>query len=225
MDPREILSRLSEKYENCQSYSDCGVADFLDIGQSNERILFRTTFARPDGFQFEWQDHGPCRGKSENFSILCSMHGVTCTLNRWGLEKKRNLAESISGAAGCSAGAAHYVPALLMHEILDESRHWLKLSGLRLIGSELINQTECYVVRGRWFNNDDCTLWVSMTDDTLRRVRREVYFSAEETILHPERKMVMMYSFSDVYFDQVTGSEQFACPDPECKTHRTRMIA
>ena len=219
MKPQEILQRVSEKYSRCQSYSDCGVADFPNVDEVDERLLFRTYFSRSDRFRFEWQDYGPCRGKSETFSVLCSRDGSTCTLSPLGMEKNRNLADSISGATGCSAGAARYVPTLLMNvDVFREIPPWLELSQLIVTGTELLDDRDCYVVNGVWYNSEAFTLWIATTDFSLRRVKRDVYTSPEDKLLHPYQ-LPFVYSFSDVCFDQVISIERFRCPDSECKSH------
>jgi hypothetical protein len=173
MNATETLKRLADKYSQCKSYADYGIVDFDDVNQKKQQIEFKTEFVRPDYFTFEWQDYGPRRGKSERFSMLWSDAMKTLIRQDTGkvvLEEQPNLRRAVAGATGCSAGAAHLVPALLMEEIRADSRHVLQLTGVELISEDFFEGHNCYVLSGSLFKERDYVLWVSVDDFSLRRV-------------------------------------------------------
>lgn len=229
MEPSQILQNLADKYARCRAYSDCGIVDFDDVKGNKEQIEFKTHFIRPKYFSFEWQDYGPRRGKSTDFSVLWSMNNETVTQYQWGVEEKQILRMAIAGATGCSAGSAHIVPALLLEEIRQESKHLLQLTDLELLQNEELHEKDCYVLKGSIFKHHDHTLWISARDFELIRVYVDKSWTAEESerehnallantdlmaqltekgiapptkMKHKDTRFVTLYTYREVCFDQ-----------------------
>jgi hypothetical protein len=184
MKPTEILHLVGKKYSECHSYSDSGFVDFDDVHQQRQQIEFRTAFIRPDYLKFEWQDYGPRRGKSERFSTVWSSGNKT--LMRWDtskvlVEEEPSLRLAIAGATGCSAGAAHIVPALLIDELRTDCKHLLLLTDVELSEQVLEGNQKCYVLKGSLFKNGDHTLWISTSHFGLRRIRIDQSRTIEES--------------------------------------------
>ena len=157
---------------------------FSDVKGNSEIIKFRTQFVRSEYFCFEWQDYGPNRGKSESFSSIWSDPKTTyfCWHRRsLVVQEEENLQMAICGATGCSAGGAHIVPELLLEEIRTDSKHLLTLSDPVLIGVEEQENEECYAVQGSLFMPNDHIFWISKSSFALRRVRRDMSITAEES--------------------------------------------
>lgn len=229
MEPSQILQGLADKYAQCRTYSDNGVVDFDDVKGNKEQIDFKTHFIRPQHFSFEWQDYGPRRGKSTEFSLLWSMNSETLTRYQWGIEEKQDLRMAIAGATGGSAGAAHIVPALLLEEIRLESKHLLQLGDLQLLQNEELDGKDCYVLKGSIFKHHDHTLWISIKDFALIGVYVDKSWTAEESerdhnallantelmarltekgiappteMKHKDTRFVTLYTYKDVCFDR-----------------------
>lgn len=120
MKASQILERTAVKYANCLSYSDSGLVEFDTPDDLHETICFRTRFERPSLFTFEWQDYGPNRGKTEEYSLLWSVNGEAETIYRRGNHEKtmaNPLPQAIAGATGASAGAAHLISSLLIEDV------------------------------------------------------------------------------------------------------------
>jgi len=184
MNAIEIFERVRETYLKCSSYADCGVVEFDDGPQKKQHIEFKTEFIRPDYFTFEWQDYGPRRGKSEGFSSLWSYGAKTILrldTNKVVEEEQTNLRLAIAGATGCSAGAAHIVPPLLLDELQVNSRHLFQLTDLSIVRQEVLEAVQCYVLRGSLFKDGDHLLWVSAADFHLVRVHSNKAWTAEES--------------------------------------------
>lgn len=182
MTPEEVLSRLAEKYAKCRSYSDSGVVEFDDVRGNREQLRFRTEFVRPDYFRFEWQDYGPNRGKSESFSTVWSNGDTHFVLFDWKnmeLVSQQSLQLAIAAATGCSAGAAHVVPALLLNELRIDCKHLLQLTDLEMTQEDL-GDNHFYVLKGSLFRKDDHILWVMASDFSLRRVTEDHSKTAAE---------------------------------------------
>jgi len=104
MKASQILERTAEKYANCLNYCDSGLVEFDTPDDLHETICFRTRFERPSLFTFEWQDYGPNRGKTEEYSLLWSVNGEAETVAgdikaqdfgrfQWELARKMKLME------------------------------------------------------------------------------------------------------------------------------------
>ncbi len=229
MEPSHILRCVADKYARCLSYSDCGIVDFDDVEGKKEQLEFRTHFIRPKYFCFEWQDYGPRRGKSTDFSMLWSMSGETLTRYQWGIEDKDNLHLAVCGATGCSAGAANLVPSLLVEEIREGSNHLLRLADLKLLRNEKMNEQDCYVLQGTLHKSGDHILWISAEDFVVLRVYVDMSRTAEESekehnellanselmaqleemgiappteMNHKDTSLVAQYTYADVRFDE-----------------------
>ncbi len=181
MDPGDILQRLADRYSQCRSYSDSGMASFNTVQNKQERIDFRTRFIRPDYFCFEWQDYGPRRGKSEEFSMIWSNTKEIVRSSPHGLEQVENLRMAIAGATGSSAGAAHIVSSLLFDEVRSNSKNILNLVELEVLREEVLEGQNAYVLRGSLFKKGDHLLWVSTNDFSLVRVLQDKSRTAAES--------------------------------------------
>ena len=169
MNARQILQNLSTKYAQCVTYSDSGRVKF----DGDQEIQFRTEFARPDFLIFEWQDYGPRRGKSPSFSTLRTENGKTGitwnTNSQKCFEEQPSLNIAVARATGCSAGAAHKIPALLMDELRIGSKTLLEISKIELT-EEILNDHACYSLVGSLLGENDYRLWVSKQDFALQKL-------------------------------------------------------
>jgi hypothetical protein len=228
MEASLILQNLADRYSQCHTYSDSGIVDFDDVHGKKEQIEFRTCFIRPGYFSFEWQDYGPNRGKSTDFSTLWSMDGKIRTPRRWGVKENKSLSMAIAGATGCSAGSAHIVPPLLLEDLRRESKHLLQLTDLQVLRNEVLDDSEYYVLQGALFKPGDHILWISTNDFALHRVYVDHSSTAEESrreyeeivadkklmallsekgmalptnIEHKDRRSTAQYTYSKICFD------------------------
>lgn len=116
MKPEEIIENVRKKYRECSSYTDEGHADVVWTEGESVTVNFKTFFHRPGRFRSEWQDFGPNRGKTDEFSLLCIDQDETFMCR-----KTRNKSEvtqppldiTLARATGCSAGAATLIFWLL----------------------------------------------------------------------------------------------------------------
>lgn len=183
MNAKDVHERVLEKYQSCSSYSDFGMVDFDNVHEQPETLQFRTSFIRPNYLIFEWQDYGPRRGKSQEFSQLWSKNGRTKTRMPWGLKESESLHLGIAGATGCSAGAASVIPDLLLPE--TNSKGFTQLSELDL-DPQGLETDDCYVLRGTLFKYLDHTVWISKIDFSIRRLRHDRSWTAAESKLEYE---------------------------------------
>jgi|GEM_PF-1368687 len=217
MDPTDILQGVAERYSQCRSYVDSGLAEFDDMNQKRERIEFKTEFVRPDYIRFEWQDYGPRRGKSERFSMLWSngeKHIMRLNNNKPSFADQPSLGMAVAGATGCSAGAAHIVPALLLDELRTDCKHLLLLTDLEVLPEEPLDGLNCYVLKGSLLKAGDHVLWISKNDFCLRRVRSDRSSTAEES----ERQ----HKALTANIDLMTRLTERGIAPPKEMTHRDR---
>jgi hypothetical protein len=206
MKATEILNRLVDRYSSCRSYSDEGRVDFLDAYGHQEQIRFRTKFAAPNLLRFEWQDYGPRRGKSSEFSTLLIRENTATVHYTWDPEVSHGtISMAISGVTGCSAAAASIVLPLLCERDSHDPRghHLFEITAPTVAGPEMVDGSRCHSVTGKWFNGDEITLWIDASDYSLKRARRRDFDGLDD-----------IYTFSHVTFDEIIPPKLF---DPSNK--------
>jgi hypothetical protein len=109
----EIVAHMARTYAFCSSYQDTG-----QMTDSSGKISFRTAFARPDRFYFDFTDFA---ATPPEHSLLwknkSGVHDWFTSRPRIGTEE--SLRNGIGGATGASMGIASTVPSLLFPEEMD----------------------------------------------------------------------------------------------------------
>jgi hypothetical protein len=177
-DATEIMEQLAKKYAGCQTYSDSGYV--FKWGEGDEKgdepeLTFKTFFARPSKFRFEWQE-------GDNFNIIWCDGIQSYSLYHWDKkqENRESLSRAIAGATGVSSGAAHAVPALLISRVRATSNHLLRLKDCQVKGSDTLDGIDCHLIVGSAQRNSDTIILVSKTDFSLRRIREFSVITIEE---------------------------------------------
>lgn len=184
MDADEIIQKVEQKYSTCLSYRDRGLAFFNVPNGEKDVLQFRTLFKRPDHLVFQWQDFGPRRGKSEEFSTLWSLAGETW--RRWitksgvSTEKMESLSLAQAGAVGCSAGAAGIAVSALMPELRDSFERLLGLDNFQIDGSEIIGHDVCHIIKASGRRNRNNYLWISTKDFSIKKFLCDMSRTAAE---------------------------------------------
>lgn len=229
MNAESLLERMAEKYASCRTYADSGVAQFNSPVGEKERLEFRTLFIRPGYLSFEWQDYGPRRGKSTDFSVLWSEDGIHRVKYIWGVEEIDSLSLAIAGATGCSSAAASVVTSLLLVELQESSKHLLTLSDLEIKGEDVLDGICCFVLNGSLLKRSDTTLLIAKDDFSIRRCVEDRSLTADESKLqhdalladgenmarlreagielpvemkHSDTRLLLEYDFKTVSFDE-----------------------
>ncbi len=171
---QSIIEKMAAQYANASSYQDIGVVEDVKGeggGQRETVIKFKTFFARPHFFRFEWTDRSIVTSE-ERLNVIWNDGKQTYSYYSWGdagVEKKEDLSLGIAGATGISRGAAHVIPALLMEEVsgfrLTETKN------VSLLGEEKFEGEDCYIVRGYHPHNFPIDMWISKRDFLLRKVK------------------------------------------------------
>lgn len=170
---KAIVERMAAQYAQAASYQDTGVV--IDEGENQDRpvIKFKTYFARPQLFRFEWLDYFIGTGK-ERLSVVWNDGQQTYNYHSWsdeGVEKIKNLGLGIAGATGISRGAAHLIPALLLEEEIVGGFRLIEMARLSLRGAEKFEGEDCYLIRGYHPMNFPIDMWISKRDFLLRKIR------------------------------------------------------
>lgn len=173
MDADQIIQNVEQKYTTCHSYRDRGMV-FFDAPNGEKDVLqFRTLFKRPDHLVFQWQDYGPRRGKTEEFSTLWTLAGETWVRKVQGsgvsTERMESLSLAQAGAVGCSAGAAGIVISALMPELRDNFNTLLGLDDFRINGSEIMGNIPCHMIKASGRRNRSNYLWISTKDFSIQK--------------------------------------------------------
>lgn len=168
----QVVAKMAKQYAGVRSYQDTGVVQTISSqpnGQAevDEIIAFKTYFARPIQFRFEWiEDNYP----PPNFNIIWSDGRETFTY--WEpnpVEKEEDISRGIAGATGVSRGSAHTVSVLLL-EVVSGFR-LTEMKNISLVREEQFEGEDCFVVRGFHPFGFPIDLWISKNDFLLRKTR------------------------------------------------------
>ena len=205
MNAPDVLRNVADQYSSCFSYSDEGRVDFIDANGQREYILFKTRFVRPDRIRFDWQDYGPSRGKSEAFSSFVANSDTGRVTYTWDPNiSEGDVLRACSEVNGCSAGAVRVVlPLLDPRQAKPPGHHYLEITDARLADQALVGDSMCHVVTGSWFNGDELTLWVAISDCGIRRVNRKSM----------NGYLNQFYTYNKVSFDGEIASNSFNIGD------------
>lgn len=192
--PRAIIRRMIDRYARASSYQDTGevrlvAADPSSLGDAGGRdsagrasreaplVSFRTYFARPRMFRFDW------KGLSGNASREATTWSDGRRVYSWApepassdgsftLSREASLSSAMEGARGSSAGAAYNVTSLLMRGAGPDSfaDYLGAMKELTLLGDEVLDGETCYVIRGKIFGHP-WMLWVGKDSRLLRKTR------------------------------------------------------
>lgn len=171
---QSIIEKMAAQYANASSYQDTGVVEDVKgegAGQRETVKKFKTFFARPHFFRFEWTDRLPSTTE-ETLNVVWNDGKQTYSYYSWsdqGIEKKEYLSLGIAGATGISRGSAHVIPALLMEEV--GGFRLTETSKLSLLGEEKFEGEDCYIVRGYHPHDFPIDMWISKRDFLLRKVK------------------------------------------------------
>jgi hypothetical protein len=150
----QILARMGAVYAGCRSYRDTGTVRTRFPGppglpEFETEQPFRTAFARPDRFRFEFSYTHPGRTTRHWYVVHTAGDEVrTWWDERPGIERPESLGLALAAAAGVSHGAAHTVPALLMPDAVG-GRRLTDLAELARLEDGDLGGAGCYRLRGR----------------------------------------------------------------------------
>ena len=172
--PQIIMKRMAQRYASCSSYQDTGVVQTTHNEANSariERMPFKTYFARPRFFRFEWIDYFHWKDGRKSI-VWCDGKDTYSYWEPDRYEKEEYLGLGIAGATGISRGAAHTIPRLLM---ADEVSGFAltELTNLSLVGEELFEGVLCYRINGKHPFGDIYELWIGKRDYLLRKLREE----------------------------------------------------
>jgi hypothetical protein len=148
--PQLIMKRMAQRYANCSSYQDIGVVETTHNEATSarvERMPFKTYFARPRFFRFEWIDYFPWKDGRKKI-VWCDGKDAYSYWEPDRYEKEEYLGLGIAGATGISRGAAHTIPRLLMAEEVSGFA-LTDLTNLSLVGEEQFEGELCYRINGK----------------------------------------------------------------------------
>ena len=174
--PKVIVKRMATQYAFLNAYQDNGSVDIVDEARASRRtdVLFRTYFARPSGFRFEWTNIYPMNLPSLESMIWCDRRNCHTASRGTGqqaeLEDEEDLDSAVERALGTSRQSVHTIPILLMPTVISGFAV-TELSNLALVREEQFEGDDCYLVRGRGPEEQFWDIWIGKRDFLLRKVR------------------------------------------------------
>lgn len=200
--PQDVVWSVGLKYSSCESYSDEGVIETIDIGGNPVFLSFKTWFVRPNHYRYEWQDWSPSRVKSDNFTVICKNEEQTYLHPPLKAKRPVDLKEAIAGATGSSAGGAVVIPRLLMTELLETTQSLLDLDDSTESREDTPELGDVFVVEG-------------VTSST--RAKCSLRISPDHVILRAtlsfgkvgDKELYASYQYKRVAFDQTIPESIF----------------
>lgn len=174
--PQQLLGQMRAAYAALRSYSDTGVVlTHMPRNDLPNETTFRSVFARPGLFRFEWTSHHaypPLRHIKFN-SVIWSNGDGAYFWSDWGgngetLEKQDSLEMAVAAATGVSHGAAHTIASLLlppMGRTIGEGVTW---DGKTTV--EDVEGVACHHFTGQHKGLGHFELWVGKDDYLVRKV-------------------------------------------------------
>jgi outer membrane lipoprotein-sorting protein len=189
---KSIVRKMAAQYATASSYQDTGVV--MDVkgeaaSQSEIVIKFKTYFAHPHFFRFEWTARNIVTSE-EQLSVIWNDGKQTFAYYSWddpAVEEKEDIGSGVAGATGVSRGSAHTVPALLMKEI--SGFRLIEMSKLSVLGEERFEGEDCYVVRGYHPFNFPIDMWISKRDFLLRKTKEASDDGSHQIEIHRDVKL------------------------------------
>lgn len=182
-----VVATMAKRYATLRSYQDTGVvlSHWKDHAVPDE-LPFKTYFARPDNFRFEWisdHPHLPLRHIAYSYVIWSNSSGAY--LYRDGLpnvEQKQDLSMAVAALTGVSHGSAHTVPGLLLKTI--GGFKLTELRGLTLLDQVDFEMTTCFRVRGTHPRGVVYDMWIGVNDYLLRKLQMQLIPGEIEEEIH-----------------------------------------
>lgn len=193
-DPKAILREMTARYARLSSYQDTGVVRTLPgesmaaaaglpnaSGAGETVVSFKTFYARPRMFRFEWKSHGPAPSREaavwsdgrKSYSWMPSGTLGPGTLgDSFILDGGRKLRSYVGDAQRSSSGAAFFVPSLLMKDLdyVPFGEMLGHMEGLSVVREEEFDGEVCHVVGGD-IAGAPWMLWVGKQSRLLRKTR------------------------------------------------------
>jgi outer membrane lipoprotein-sorting protein len=173
----DLQKKMRSTYADCQSYQDTGIVETISQDGhgaiSKSRTLFKTYFARPNLFRFEWRQSLFPGGKEYQNIIWCD---GTKTFTYWGigkLDRIDSLTAAINANAGVSRGGSSTVPSMLITP--NDCTVFNKLVEWTMVREEKIDNVTCYLIKAKHSRTQERVyLWVGKNDFLLRKLSREL---------------------------------------------------
>ena len=187
----QIIEKMGETYRKCLSYQDSGVIQKTPINPSNKQVVqkpFKTYFARPNLFCFEWKEKFP--QKEETF-LYVVWHNGKETYTYWELgkfEKINTLEQAIVANSGVSSGGISTVPLMLINQ--ERSFILKSLIDEILVREDVIDGVKCYVIQAKHEKlGREVELWIGKGDFLLRKLKRNLFSEAISEEIHKNIKL------------------------------------
>lgn len=187
----QIIEKMGETYRMCLSYQDSGLIQKTPIKPSNKQEVqkpFKTYFARPHLFCFEWKEKIP---QKEETLLYAVWNNGKETYTYWELgkfEKESSLEQAILANAGISSSGISTVPLMLINQ--ERSFILKSLIDETLVRDDVIDGVKCYVIQAKYEKlGREVELWIGKDDFLLRKLKRKLWSGAISEEVHKNIKL------------------------------------
>ena len=149
----QVLTQMLSVYASCSSYSDEGNVE--EIYSTKDRTWtdnrpFKTAFARPSLFYFEYQERFQNKGEWRKYMVWETKEGVH---SWWTIQPQTqtfsSLALALAGPTGVSRLSAYNLPFLLREDVKRRGHRFQMTSTFNLIGEETVDGITAYKLEGK----------------------------------------------------------------------------
>lgn len=175
----EIIARMVEVYETCQSYQAEGLVEWTVSNQTHP-TPFSISFVRPNLFRFEYENSLFPHSGGQKFRFVLWWNGQR--IQSWTTRSPQVQESDLLGAAPdmFSFGAADRMVRLLIHKHPRVSAT-VYYSNTKLLGEELVNGVPCYQIE--YWQSGTHTIWVDKDRFLILKVMRRQTGDQESTTI------------------------------------------
>jgi len=173
-DPGAILKKVAAAYDALDSYSATGIV-LSEIDSNGTKINLTTSFSiklkKPNLYQITWDQKNS--GMPDSSQPGAVWNTGTQPYVYLGIAKAyskiSNDEMALSAATGISDGVAFTIPSLFLKQ---EATPFSRFSEFRLIGTEVVEGEECYIINGSSPVSKNESFWVSKKSYLIRKHAR-----------------------------------------------------
>jgi outer membrane lipoprotein-sorting protein len=170
-----LVKKTINAYRELTSYQDTGTLEVTTNLGATQRTTAKPisfSFKRPDFLRFEWMES--TLSEAQGSGVLTTGKKKTSfylgILNQY--TNSLDLSAGLGAATGASSGLVFTLPSLLLKDIPVAPIE--QLTNLRLLQSEVVADTQCYVITGELRTGVGYKLWVGYNDFLIRQIEQVI---------------------------------------------------
>ncbi len=173
-DPKVIFEKTLAAYKAMETYQSSGtITAHIQLKGGNESVIkkeFTIVLKKPNLYRITWKQNTASFMNSTGAVWSDGSHPFLYMgppVNSY--SKATNDEMAIAAATGISGGSAHTIPSLFFDFFKQKNDIFSSLRDVQLMGSELVDNEECYVIRGHSRFPKEETYWISKSKYLIKK--------------------------------------------------------